>query len=1592
MGTLYECLREARLEQFYPAFQANGITRSEALINLGMPEFCALGITASEDKRRLIELVNIIKEVHSSGFSASPNPQRRSHGGHRQNQNSTSDLDIDSPGAQGYNPPDDPRSGPPTFARALRARPGSRPQLSQYEVAAHEPRYDISRENDAARDRAPNFSAASYLDMLQFMSDSSGSEDVAIDNSDDDETRQPQLQMVQRNVAPPQIVRSSINRASGGSERVRPKGSYNYGVHKVATPSRTRPSRSATNRGARDRVDDKIKVCVRKRPLTRREQKSKDEDIVGVESTTTLIVNEPKLAVDLKAYTLQHEFTFDEIFHESCSNEDVYTRAARPLISCIFNGGTATCFAYGQTGAGKTHTMLGNEETPGLYLLAGRDIFSIIQSGQYGRGLHVWVSFFEIYCGQLFDLLNRRNRLQAREDGSRQVCIAGLTETEATDVKSLVQTLQYGNSVRSKGATGVNPDSSRSHAILQLDIRNNEDVKVGKISFIDLAGSERASDVTDTDKQTRLEGAEINQSLLALKECIRSIDQDSRHTPFRQSKLTHILKDSFIGNSRTCMIANISPSQSSCENTLNTLRYADRVKELKRDTARSSTVSQAMNLLMNIPPTAPSIFHPSNVLSTSTPMRPQAQSRRERQSRPLAAESSDVTLDLSETPIRGHNLPRRPLARESVRSQPSSQVAVDLERAGDAVSPPVAPLAPQTTASTRSSALAASAASQGSAAPPPDASPSESDHTDTDSCNVTHQTLKLGAGAGERRNTVAGSMDTEFDFPTSDFNNPEEFNDLNRSLTKESRPEQELIAASGAETAIPTGVDPRRPVLKPVVYRSTDIDGDGATSSKFQAARQKFQSLSVSSPQPLKNPPKPKRTPLMKELFSSDESVNDEDLLADGPPTNATTAMNNLAAPTSTDNIVPDLATQPSRSNASNKRLMMPQPAVSSDLTKFTQRPSLRPSEPQNNLSSKDDVTRNQQPQHNLPVTIGAGSYASSATQKPPTLVSRAGDRSPSTKRRSPVMRSPLLQEATQPPDSPSSESKASPEERRDARAHLSKHSPHSLEHTPHPPESPPCGWQPSPPVLDKRRSGSPGETRAVEVVTVSKSSADETLVANIDRKYSDTPDPKTHYHYRATGSPTGEKSDDSTESIRASMSDQGQGGYHRRYRDTDRSSNMRKERSDPMLALDLQRKKQTLPDPQSISKRLTRNSAPKHGLAHRDAAGGGGGCGGGSSWKVIHDQAPSPKSGSGQTPPTPDSLGGQSQSEPTSLVHESGYEKAVEDHQASDAILLAQRQTDYQEQHFSDGGGSGGVGGIHGRIQASTSRTKGSHGRSRRSPGNGDPPSPAHQNFGRDNSAEATANLKADGLSSSNLHHQQMTNKMHHVPFPVPVNTTKLNEDIMIQRAGPLRVESVDSTTYLRVPATAASANDQTNRNSALVTEKLAPGAMFSPIHPYPVTVAGTKVVTEPATSSTVLFQPTPVSVSSASLFSSVSEQSAPEECSEATRKARAELISAHEDQLANITSLCKHEMRLLLNAKKASGKRGFDDYIRRVSDILQQKTTAIVALQEQISYYRNNHPPSATSKGRSATSSVPASVSEGGATAAVEPMNHRL
>ncbi len=322
----------------------------------------------------------------------------------------------------------------------------------------------------------------------------------------------------------------------------------------------------------------RIVVAIRKRPINGAEASSGQSDVISTDNVEQLVLAEPKQKVDLRPYTQYHNFKFDVVFGERASNMDVYEGTAATLLGTVFEGGCATCFAYGQTGSGKTYTMIGSEgsEEQGIYALAARDILK-----HKSPDVRCEVSFYEIYAGKLYDLLNNRLRLKPLEDNRGNVVITGLTEHGVTDVREIMYLVASGNRVRSCGSTGANDSSSRSHAVLVLQLKNSKGKPVGKFSFIDLAGSERGADTQDCDRQTRMEGSEINKSLLALKECIRALDQKSRHVPFRGSKLTEVLRDSFVGNSRTVMIGAVSPASGNCEHTLNTLRYADRVKQLK---------------------------------------------------------------------------------------------------------------------------------------------------------------------------------------------------------------------------------------------------------------------------------------------------------------------------------------------------------------------------------------------------------------------------------------------------------------------------------------------------------------------------------------------------------------------------------------------------------------------------------------------------------------------------------------------------------------------------------------------------------------------------------------------------------------------------------------------------------------------------------------------------------------------------------------------------------------------------------------------------------------------------------------------------
>ena len=256
------------------------------------------------------------------------------------------------------------------------------------------------------------------------------------------------------------------------------------------------------------------------------------------------------------------------------------------------NGYNATVFAYGATGAGKTYTMLGNDDNPGIIFLTLRELFRSILLYQ-NRNYIIKLWYIEIYNENIRDLLaNNNENLELREDPNKGIIINNVTEIITNSSEDILNLLKMGNKNRTTEETNANEASSRSHAILNImvsykekDLNENKEIKYAKLNLIDLAGSERAS-VTKNKGMRLIEGANINKSLLTLGNCINALSEKSEkgskiYIPYRDSKLTRLLKDSLGGNSRTIMIANISPFIYNFDDTYNTLKYAERAKCIK---------------------------------------------------------------------------------------------------------------------------------------------------------------------------------------------------------------------------------------------------------------------------------------------------------------------------------------------------------------------------------------------------------------------------------------------------------------------------------------------------------------------------------------------------------------------------------------------------------------------------------------------------------------------------------------------------------------------------------------------------------------------------------------------------------------------------------------------------------------------------------------------------------------------------------------------------------------------------------------------------------------------------------------------------
>ena len=291
-------------------------------------------------------------------------------------------------------------------------------------------------------------------------------------------------------------------------------------------------------------------------------------------------------------------FGFDKIFDENASQADVYESTSKPLIDNVLDGYNATVFAYGATGCGKTHTITGTHQQPGIIFLTMQELFERIGETSEDKVTEISLSYLEIYNETIRDLLNPsdvRGGLMLREDANQAVSVAGLTSHHPQNVQEVMDMIVRGNELRTMSPTEANATSSRSHAVLQINIaqkdRNasvDEPHTMATLSVIDLAGSERAS--ATKNRGVRLtEGANINKSLLALGSCINALcDQRRRnHVPYRNSKLTRLLKFSLGGNCKTVMIVCVSPSSQHFDETQNTLRYANRAKNIQTKVTRN---------------------------------------------------------------------------------------------------------------------------------------------------------------------------------------------------------------------------------------------------------------------------------------------------------------------------------------------------------------------------------------------------------------------------------------------------------------------------------------------------------------------------------------------------------------------------------------------------------------------------------------------------------------------------------------------------------------------------------------------------------------------------------------------------------------------------------------------------------------------------------------------------------------------------------------------------------------------------------------------------------------------------------------------
>eukprot|EP00930_Biecheleria_cincta_P023564 TRINITY_DN17016_c0_g1_i1.p1 TRINITY_DN17016_c0_g1~~TRINITY_DN17016_c0_g1_i1.p1 ORF type:complete len:1264 (-),score=307.06 TRINITY_DN17016_c0_g1_i1:30-3821(-) len=338
-----------------------------------------------------------------------------------------------------------------------------------------------------------------------------------------------------------------------------------------------------------------IRVFARIRPRVAREQ---DQEVAVWRRDAFSLETESK---DKKG---PKDYNFDAVFDERHSQEDVFADC-RGLIGSAVDGFNVTVFAYGQTGAGKTHTMYGNDAMPGLVPRAAHELFQVIGRYAHDCESRVLCSMFELYRDDLVDLLATKVKgktppsLDIKKDSRGTVKVENAVEVEVNSPEELLRTIARGNDKRHVAATKMNADSSRSHSIFIVMIENTnhktKQVSTGKLTLCDLAGSERLKKSEVTGEQLK-EAQSINKSLTALGDVIEALTKQAKHVPYRNHRLTQLLSDSLGGNAKTLMFVNCSPALGNLDETGAALSYAVRAKNIMNKVEKNSDSQEVARL------------------------------------------------------------------------------------------------------------------------------------------------------------------------------------------------------------------------------------------------------------------------------------------------------------------------------------------------------------------------------------------------------------------------------------------------------------------------------------------------------------------------------------------------------------------------------------------------------------------------------------------------------------------------------------------------------------------------------------------------------------------------------------------------------------------------------------------------------------------------------------------------------------------------------------------------------------------------------------------------------------------------------------